>query len=145
MRGPCGRPPGRISRRRDERGSATVFVLGFAIMLLVCAGLVIDGGGAINARMKLADDAEQAARAGANAIDIDLLRSTGVVALDPGQAQAEAGGFLSSLGYGNYSVNADGTDVTVTVHDTVPTDMLSFVGINQYDISATVTASAETG
>jgi len=32
-----------------ERGSATIFVVGFALMLFACAGLAIDGGRAINA------------------------------------------------------------------------------------------------
>ena len=43
-------------RRGDESGTATAFVVGFAIVLLACAGLVIDGGTALNARMTLADD-----------------------------------------------------------------------------------------
>ena len=56
---------------RSEQGSATVFVIGFAIVLFLCAGLVIDGGLAINKRMRIADDAEQAARIGADSIDVE--------------------------------------------------------------------------
>ena len=59
-----------MRRRRDERGSATVFVIGFALILFLCAGLVIDGGLAINKRMRIADDAEQAARIGADSINV---------------------------------------------------------------------------
>ena len=50
--------PGRAPRpaaRRGESGTATAFVVGFAVVLLACAGLVIDGGSALNARMTLAD------------------------------------------------------------------------------------------
>ena len=75
-----------------ERGTATAFVVGFAVVLLACAGLVIDGGSALNARMTLADDVEQAARAGAQEIDILTLRSSNLVQLDPRAAEARAQG-----------------------------------------------------
>ena len=90
--------------RRDEGGTATVFVVGFAVVLLACAGLVIDGGSAINARMKLADDVEQAARAGAQQIDIDTLRGSNVVTLDGLAAEARARQYLNALGYTRVTV-----------------------------------------
>ena len=92
-------------RHRDERGTATAFILGFAIVLLACAGLVVDGGTAINERMKLADNTEQAARAGAQAIDLTALRQDNVVRLDPAAARAAADGYLAGIGYRNYSAD----------------------------------------
>ena len=70
----------RLRRTRSERGAASVFVVGMSVMLFVCAGLVVDGGLAINARMKVADDAEQASRIGADTLDLlhrasDLVRA----------------------------------------------------------------------
>ena len=84
---------------RRERGGATIFVLGMSLVLMLCAGLVIDGGMGINARMRVADDAEQAARAGANAVNVDQLRSGGALAVDPGLARLYAQDFLSARGY----------------------------------------------
>lgn len=137
-------------RHRDERGAATVFILGFAIVLLACAGLVVDGGTAINERMKLADNTEQAARAGAQAIDLTALREDNVVRLDPVAARAAADGYLAGIGYSNYSADvvrdADGqyTSVRVVAKDTVPTTMLRLIHIGSFDINATATAQAVT-
>lgn len=131
-------------RRRDQRGTATVFVLGMAVVLLATAGLVIDGGKALNARMKLADDVEQAARLGANQIDIDTLRGQGEVRIDPDAARAEAGSFLSGLGYDGISVSVNGNSVSVGANDTVTTAMLQLIGVFRFDISAGATAQAVT-
>ena len=64
-----------------ERGSMSVFVVIFSIAVFLLAGLLVDGGAAINARLKAADVAEQGARAAADQIDVETLRSTGQVRL----------------------------------------------------------------
>jgi Flp pilus assembly protein TadG len=130
--------------RRSESGTATVFVVGFAVVLLACAGLVIDGGNAINARMKLADDVEQAARAGAGAIDVGYLRSNDVVRLDPGTAQSAALAYMGDLGYSQVEVSVTADTVTVGGLDTVTTTLLQLVGVRTFDISARATAQAVT-
>ncbi len=139
------RTAGRAPRRhRDEAGTATAFVIGFAVVLMACAGLVIDGGNALNARMKLADDVEQAARVGANQIDLDALRAGDPVSIDPAAADAEARGYLAALGYSRAGVTATTDTVSVTAEDTVPTALLQLVGISTFDISASATAQAAT-
>lgn len=133
-----------MTRPRTETGAATVFVVGFAVMLLACAGLVIDGGNAINARMKLADDVEQAARAGASAIDVDHLRSSNDLRLDPAEARSRAVSYMGSIGYADVNASVGQDTVTVGARDTVPTALLQLVGIGTFDISATATAEAVT-
>lgn len=133
------------SRRRGQRGSATVFMLGFAAVLMVGAGLVVDGGLALNKRSQLTDDAEQAARSGANAIDIIALRNSGVVRVDPDQATAIATDFLSQRGYTDISVQVDGNEVTTSAQATVDTALLSLVGINTFTVKGDATATPETG
>ena len=130
--------------RRGQAGTASVFVVGFAIVLLACAGLVIDGGAALNARMKLADDVEQAARAGADEIDVDALRSGGTVTLDRSAAEAAAFDYISVQAPDSATALANATSVTVTATDTVPTTMLQLVGLRSFDISASATAEAIT-
>src|SRR6266700_550025 len=68
--------------RALQRGSISMFVVIFTIAVLMLAGLVYDGGLAIAARQRAADIAEEAARAGANAVDVDALRSGASLRLD---------------------------------------------------------------
>ena len=96
----------------------------------------------------IADDAEQASRAGAGAIDIDHLRATGEVRLDRGRAASAASAFLQDLGYGaaQYTVNVTDLDrVEVRVKDSVRAGMLALVGVDEFDVSAEAAASPETG
>ncbi len=75
-------PHRRVRGRRGtggERGSLAVFVVVFSVAVLVMAGLLVDGGASINARLRAGDIAEQAARAAADAIDVERLRATGQV------------------------------------------------------------------
>ncbi|MBO3745151.1 flp pilus-assembly TadE/G-like family protein [Streptosporangiaceae bacterium NEAU-GS5] len=59
----------------------SVFVVIFSVAVFLLAGLLVDGGAAINARLRAADIAEQGARAAADQIDVETLRSTGRIQL----------------------------------------------------------------
>lgn len=65
----------RALRAGTQRGSAALFVAMFAPAMLFMAGLVIDGGSALEARQRASDTAEQAARAAVQECDEALLRS----------------------------------------------------------------------
>jgi Flp pilus assembly protein TadG len=67
----------RWDRVRWDRGSAALFVAVFAPAMIFIAGLVIDGGAALEAKQRASDIAEQAARAGAGQCNVALLRSVG--------------------------------------------------------------------
>ena len=81
-----------VERRRGgaERGSTALFVAVFAPAMIFMAGLVIDGGAALEARQRAADIAEQAARAGANQCDVAILRSQGECQITDESAVAAA-------------------------------------------------------
>lgn len=134
-----------IRGSRNQRGSATVFMLGFAAVLMVGAGLVVDGGLALNKRSQLTDDAEQAARAGANAIDLPALRDRGELVVDPGQARAVASGFLAERGYTNISVTVNGNQVFTSAESTADTAILGLVGIDSFTVHGDAVAEPETG
>ncbi len=68
--------------RRDEGGQVTAFVTMFMVALVFVAGLVVDGGRLIAAKRRADNRAEQAARAGAQAVSIDVIRSSGAQVLD---------------------------------------------------------------
>lgn len=127
-----------------ESGMVTAFVVVFTLALLVMAGLVLDGGLALSAKVQAIDDAQAAARAGAQAIDIPLYRATGQITLDPSQATADAEQYLARSGHTG-TVAVDGDQVTVTVAISQPTQLLSLAGINHIPVSGTGTATAEQG
>jgi hypothetical protein len=126
-------------RLRDEHGAAStgmVVVLGVA--LLVVGGLVIDGGYTLGARREAMNQAEQAARAGSDALNEGSLRD-GTIRVDPGRAVAAANAYLARVGaHGRVSVNGD--EVTVTVTSRQDTKILSIVGVGSFPVKATASA-----
>ncbi|GMA88286.1 hypothetical protein GCM10025868_35360 [Angustibacter aerolatus] len=67
--------------------------------------------------------------------------------LNRGTATARATTYLTGLGYPQpvVTVSADGLTVNVASRSTVETKMLSLIGIRDFDITATASASAVTG
>lgn len=101
--------------QRDERGSITAFVAIVATALVLVAGMAYDGGQVIAAHNAARNDAERAARAGAQQIDLDHLRATSEVRLDPTAAQDAAVAHLQRAGAtGTASASEDSITVTVT-------------------------------
>ena len=140
-----------LSRRRDQlrndgdgdgdRGSLTAYLLIMSVALIVLAGLVLDGGAALTAHGTAADTAQQAARAGADALDETSLRTNTPAGLtaNPAAARAAAARVLDAAGVtGDITVN--GATVTVTARATKPTAILAIVGIGQVGGAATATA-----
>jgi len=72
-------------RRERERGSITAMVVVFAAAFLVLGGLVYDAGRAMAAKTTAIDEAQQAARTAAQALNAGELRNN-VLATTPGQA-----------------------------------------------------------
>ncbi|MCU4185163.1 hypothetical protein K6U06_12385 [Acidiferrimicrobium sp. IK] len=127
-----------------EAGMVTAFVVIFTLAILAMAGLVTDGGLALAAKVRAVDDAQAAARAGAQAIDIPLYRQTGQITLDTSQAIADAQSFLAAAGE-HGTVTVTGETVTVTVTITRPTQILSIVGVNQLTATGSGSATAQQG
>jgi Flp pilus assembly protein TadG len=104
----------RIPPLRDrEAGAVAVMVAVLAVALLLVVGLVFEGGVAIAAKRRAMNVAEQAARAGAQQLDIGALRANGTFRVDPSKASAAASAFLGSAGYSG-SVSVSGDTVTVS-------------------------------
>lgn len=131
-------------RLRGDRGSATVWALGVVAVVALLAGAVLDGGNAMAARVQALDIAQQAARAGANQLDLGALRNEGLVRLDPGAAQAAAAAFLRQAG-ATGTATATPAQVTVTVTRSQPTMLLQAIGVNSIGMTATASAVPETG
>ncbi|MBD8058725.1 pilus assembly protein [Cellulomonas sp. JH27-2] len=136
-----------VIREQNDRGTISVFVIGLAVALLILAGLVVDGGRAINARAAANDDAEQAARAGANQIDDAVLRSSGRVVINQDAARTAARRFLTVKGYpaGDIQVSFPAEGVRVQVGGDVDTTLLSLISINTFHVTGSATARAAVG
>jgi Flp pilus assembly protein TadG len=95
-------------RRRDERGQATVLIVGFAVVLAMVVALVVDSTAAYLQRQGLDTLADGAALRGADlgATGSDVYEG-GVppetLALTPAQARRAVGGYLQQSGaYARY-------------------------------------------
>lgn len=135
---------GSTRRACGEEGTVTAFVVVFTFALLLLAGLVIDGGLTLSAKVQAIDEAQAAARAGAQAIDIPLFRSTGDVVLDPAEATQAAESYLTHTGHTG-TVRVNGDDVTVTVSITQPMQILSIAGLGSLTVTGSGSALAEHG
>ena len=107
-------------RGRGERGSVTLFlVLMMPALIIGCAGLAYDGGGIVATKRQAMNDAEQAARAGAQGVATEALRDSGSQRLDAARAEAAALDYLARIGRSG-TVEVDGDAVRVTVSITRP-------------------------
>ena len=134
-------------RRRTgggDSGHVTPFVVILCVALLAVAGLVLDGGLALTAKVQALDIAQAAARAGAQQLDLVQYRTSNTAALDPVRAAAAARGWLAAAG-ADGDATATTTTVTVTVRRTTNTELLQLIGVQHLHITATATAVAVQG
>lgn len=137
----CRRLRRDAGRMGGDRGSATGWAIGTMAVGLLLAGLLFDGGQAMTAKADAWSTAQQAARRGADQLDLATLRGSGQVRLDPAAAEDAAAGWLAQAGVTG-SVDATVEQVTVTVTVTEQPVLLSAVGVDEYTLSATATAEA---
>lgn len=129
---------------RADDGRATAFVVVLTIGILALAGLTLDGGLALSAKVKANGQAEAAARAGAQAIDLSAYRSTGTLQLVPVQAVADAQSYLATVGASG-TVTVSGDTVTVTITASQNTQLLGMVGISSLTVHGTGSAHPQRG
>lgn len=108
-----GRPP----RGSDVRGSITLFfVILVPVLMFGVGGLVVDGGGIITTKRAAINQAEQAARAGAQGLATEEVRAGAGHVLDPARAEEAARSYLDAIGRsGTVEVIGDRVSVSVTV------------------------------
>jgi Flp pilus assembly protein TadG len=124
----------------NERGAVSTFLAVLALALLMAAGLAIDGGRKVNALSEASHLADNAARAGAQAVDLDTLRTTGTLQLQPDEAVVRVDEYLAPLGH-TADVTVTGDTVTVTISLTINPVLLPTGPIT---VTATETATAVT-
>jgi Flp pilus assembly protein TadG len=131
-------------RRRGESGQTIAFVVGITLALLLLIGLTVDGGRILSARERALDEAQEAARVGAQQLDQAALHARGVVIVNQTDASRAVQVYLQATG-DTGSVSVQGTDVQVSVQHSLGMDILSLVGIGTVTISETGIAHAARG
>ncbi|GGO99162.1 pilus assembly protein TadG-related protein [Wenjunlia tyrosinilytica] len=126
----------------DERGQVTAFVVGILAALWLFAGIVVDGGLALAGKAQALDVAQEAARTGAQELDVGRLRRGDDVRLMRDRAAAAARAYVASTAdSGTASAKGDAVTVQVTHHQR--TQILQLVGLRTITAQATATAHAE--
>lgn len=123
-------------RHRDDRGYVSLFIVMMIPVVLVAAGLVLDGGRQLQARRDANGAAQAAARAAVQMTSSELYAKALNPNLAVGRGQAE----LSRQGHGG-AVSVSAGEVTVTVTATV--DHLILPG--SASVTGTATSNASTG
>ena len=131
-------------RLQGEDGTVTAFVVVFTAALILFAGLVIDGGLTLAARVQAINEAQSAARAGAQAIDLATYRATGQLTLNADQARQAALDYLASTGHDG-TVEIHGNEVDVIVRITQPMQILGIGGIASLTVKGHGAARPEHG
>jgi Flp pilus assembly protein TadG len=123
----------------DDRGQVTAFVVGIVLALWLAAGIVVDGGLALAAKTRVMDNAQEAARTGAQHLDVAALREENSARLDAERAAAAARSYIAATG-DEARVEVTGDAVTVHVVHHQATQILRLAGLDSLTVSATATA-----
>ncbi|MFE5292341.1 pilus assembly protein TadG-related protein [Isoptericola sp. NPDC056618] len=136
---PARTVPRRLRARRTgraaERGSVSIWLALGAFVMIVVVGMAVDLSGQVLAQQHARDVAQQAARAGGQAVVAsDALRGTGV-AIDPAAAGAAARSYASTTGVVVTDVAVAGDLVVVSTTDSYKPKFLGIIGIRAMPVS----------
>ena len=127
-----------------EAGMISAFVLAMMLGLFAVLGLGLDPGMALADKVHAIGQAEQAARAGAQQIDLTIYRTTGRLRLDPAAATHAAEQFLT-VEHATGGVAVAGNTVTVTITAEYRTQLWALIGADTITVHATGRATPQRG
>src|ERR1019366_4031648 len=113
---------------RLQRGTISIFSAGALLAMIAAIGLGVDGSRALQGFLRASGEAQEAARAGADVLDIALGYGGSTPTVDPtGGACAAAAAYIEQTG--DHMVNCtpsvvDGAQLTVSISAQVPTIFL---------------------
>ncbi len=134
----------RLRGQDAERGSLAVFTAVLVPGLLLIIGLAVDGGAKVAAAQRANAIADEAARAGGQALDVSAAL-TGQVRVDPAAAVAAAQDYLARSDVQGVATVVDGDTLRVTTVVTEPTTFLGLIGISTLTVEGSGTADLITG
>ncbi|HEY8982810.1 MAG TPA: pilus assembly protein TadG-related protein [Streptomyces sp.] len=128
----------------DDHGQVTAFIVILTAAIVMFAGLLVDGGLVLAAKVRAIGEAQEAARAGAQALDLTAYRATGTVRLIPAEAHALARNYLAATDdTGTVAVTGDTVTVTVTARQ--EPQLLGLLGLGTLTVTATGSAHPARG
>lgn len=115
---------------RDERGSASVWMITASFAMTVLVGLAVDLGGQVHAQQRAHDIAAQAARTGAEEVLAAPAIEGRYARIDAAAAGRAARAYLAQSDV-NGTVRVRGDRINVHVTDSYPTRFLGLIGIDR--------------
>lgn len=145
-RGPAGRSVRRAvtGRLAGDAGMVSAFVLAAMIGLVAVVGLALDPGEAFAAKIRAIGQAEEAARGGAQQINLTVYRTSGTLQLDPAAAEQAAHRFLTAEHLAG-TVTATTARVTVTITTIYRTRLWQLVGVDTIPVHGSGSAVPQRG
>ena len=136
--------------RRGDDGTVLVLVLGFAMVLVLMVGVVVNVSAAVLARRAVASAADGAAVAAAQAVDEAAVRSAGLsgqrVPLSPGEARERVAAYGRQVAQTQpgltLTVTVDGGTASVVAVRDVRLPFARLVGLRPLRVEATGRARA---
>ena len=129
--------------RPAESGAISVFLAVLAPGLLLVIGLAVDGGAKVAATQRANAVADEAARAGGQALDVSAALA-GQIRVDPATAVAAAQDYLDRNTVQGAVTVVDGDTLQVTTTITQPTTFLGLIGISSLTVEGSGTADMVT-
>ncbi|WP_252396522.1 hypothetical protein [Streptantibioticus parmotrematis] len=110
--------------------------------IFMILGLVVDGGGRLQAGSRADSLAQEAARAGGEQVDPAQAITGTAIAVQPAAAQQAASSYLHQAGVtGEVSVSDSGQTLSVTVHTTYHPVFASLLGFSSMPVTGHATAT----
>lgn len=123
-----------------DRGALSVFVAGVLPGVFIMLGLAVDGSRAIQATQHANAIAQEAARAGGQAVDPAAIAAGGQIAVTPSAAVAAAEAYLAAADVTGDVEVSDGRTLTVHVTIVQPTIFLGAIGKGSFELHGEATA-----
>ncbi|MFD5065104.1 pilus assembly protein TadG-related protein [Streptomyces sp. NPDC058394] len=123
----------------------SIFFALSALAILMVMGLLVDGGGALNAGNRATSLAQEAARTAGQQLDPAQAIEGTAITIDPDAAVGAAQDYLAAANVqGDVRITNGGQTLTVTVHDTYTTHFATFVGMSTINVTGTARAHLQT-
>jgi Flp pilus assembly protein TadG len=123
----------------------SLFLALSALAILMVMGLLVDGGGALNASNRATSLAQEAARAAGEQVDAAQAIQGTAITIDPDAARQAALDYLAAAHVqGDAQITNAGQALTVTVHDTYATHFASLLGVATIHVDGTARAHLHT-
>lgn len=130
--------------RDDQHGQVTAYVVITTVAALLFGGLALDGGFALAAKVRAMGQAQEAARAGAQEIDLAAYRADGTLRLASNQAVTAAHNYLAASHHtGSVSVTGNTVNVTVTINQR--TQLLGLAAVDTITVTGRGEAQPQRG